>query len=315
MKTLDAYIADARTIVISGHIRPDGDCIGSTLGCYQYIRGNYPEKQVQVFLEEFLECFLILPGADRIRHDDPPLDAPDLFISLDAASADRLGKTRQYLESAAHTLCIDHHVSNPGFAQENIIRADASSACEVLYELLEPAHLNTETAQCLYTGIIHDTGVFQYASTSPRTMEIAASLMRFGFDHNRLIDETFNLKTYEQNRIAGKSLDQARLYLDGKVIFTALTAEDLEEYHVQPKHLDGIVAMMRMTRGVKVSVFMYPLRENRYKISFRSNGVDVSSVAVKFGGGGHVRAAGCDIDGTAEEIRDQLIYELGLILV
>ena len=314
MKTLDDYIAGAHSIVISGHVRPDGDCIGSTLGCWHYIRANYPDVQVSVFLEEFLEAFAVLPDTDVISQDYYDIEPPDLFISLDAASEDRLGQAVKYLNSAVRTLCIDHHVSNPGFAQVNIIDPDASSACEVLFGLLVPERITTETAQCLYTGIVHDTGVFQYASTSPKTMRIAAALMEHGFDHNLLIDETFNLKTYEQNRIFGRCLDRSKLYLDGRVIYCALSAQDLDDYHVQTKHLDGIAAMMRQTRGVLVSVFLYPLKDGRYKISFRSSGTDISSVAVKFGGGGHVRAAGCDIPGTEPQIRETLLAELEKIL-
>ena len=310
MKRLDDYIADADTIVISGHVRPDGDCIGSTLGCRHYIAANYPEKQVSVYLESFLEAFAVLPDTDVISREYPDRDDIDLFISLDAASEDRLGDARKYLTCAKKTLCIDHHVSNPGFADVNIIEPQASSACEVLCKLLDPQKITYGTAQCLYTGIVHDTGIFQYASTSPETMRIAASLMEYGIDHNLLIDETFNLKTYAQNRIMGKCLDSARLYLDGKVIYTALSAQDLTDYQVETKHLDGIAAMMRQTRGVLVSVFMYPLPDGRYKVSFRSNGTDVSCVAARHGGGGHVRAAGCDMAGTEEEIRTLLLQDL-----
>lgn len=311
---LDDYIKDAQTIVISGHIRPDGDCIGSTLGCRHYIAANYPQKQVSVYLQEFLEAFAILPQTEVISQEYPDLDDLDLFISLDAASVDRLGPAAKYLESAKHTLCIDHHVSNPGFAQVNIIEPGASSASEVLCRLLDPDKITSQTAQCLYTGIVHDTGVFQYSATSPETMRIAAQLMEAGFDHNRLIDETFYLKTYEQNRILGKCLDQAQLFLDGRVIYMALKAQDLEEYHVQPKHLDGIAASMRQTRGVQVSVFLYPLKDGRYKISFRSSGPDVSGAAVRFGGGGHARAAGCDIAGTEPQIRARILEALEPIL-
>ena len=310
MKRLDDYIAGADVIVITGHVRPDGDCIGSTLGCRHYITANYPDKKVSVYLESFLEAFSVLPDTDVISQAYPDRDDIDLFISLDAASEDRLGGALKYLKGAKRSLCIDHHISNPGFADENIIDAQASSACEVLFRLLDPEKITYETAQCIYTGIVHDTGVFQYASTSPETMRIAASLMEHGIDHNLLIDETFNLKTYAQNRIMGKCLDSARLYLDGKVIYTALTAQDLTDYRVETKHLDGIAAMMRQTRGVQVSVFMYPLPDGRYKISFRSSGTDVSAVAVKHGGGGHVRAAGCDIAGTEEEIRVMLLQDL-----
>ena len=310
MNQLDTYLEKASSIAISGHIRPDGDCVGSTLAVYNYITENYPEKEVFLPLGEFLEVFDVLKSSGNVDHSYPDKAPFDLFISLDCAAKDRLDKAQKYFEAASYTLCIDHHVSNKGFADENEIQPDASSTCEVLYGLLDPAKVSRDTAMCLYTGIIHDSGVFQYSCTSSHTMEVAGKLMDYGFDFPKLIDDTFHVKTFEQNRIMGKALDDSRLYLDGRVILSTLSAQDLEDYHVQAKHLDGIVSQMRFTEGVLVSVFAYPSDEKTFKVSFRSNGPDVSVPACAFGGGGHVRAAGCSVEGTRDEVVAKILAEL-----
>ncbi len=315
MRQIDYYIKRAERIAMSGHVRPDGDCIGSTLALYNYIKENYPEKEIFLPLDEILDSFRFLKSSEEIDHSFPEKEAFDLFISLDCADPSRLEEAQKYLNAAKYSLCIDHHVSNQGFAMENQIIPDASSTCEVLYDLLDPAKVSREVAECLYVGIIHDSGVFQYSCTSENTFRVAGKLISTGFDFTKIIDDTFNKKSYDQNRILGKTLEESRLHLEGKAVSGFVSKEDMETYHVLPKHLDGIVSQLRFTRGVEVAVFGYPLDENTIKISFRSNGADVAGLASFFGGGGHVRAAGCSIQAKSwEEALEQILPQLEKII-
>ncbi len=312
-RKLDYYLDGVSSVAISGHLRPDGDCVGSTLACYNYIKDNYPKVTVVVYLDPMQDVFEFLPGAKNILHDRYYEEPFDLFIALDCADIDRLGKSRACFDDARHTLCIDHHVSNKGFADENIIEPSWSSACEVLFTLLMENKISKNCAICLYNGIVHDTGIFQYACTSRQTMNIAGKLMGYGFDFTKLVDSTFFAKTYEQNRVMGKVLLDSRLYFDGRLIVSVLSREQMNEFEVDGRDLEGIVNQLRVTRGVLVAAFLHEI-EGGYRVSMRSNGPDVSAVAVKFEGGGHVRAAGCSLGRDIDTELPKLLNQIHMVI-
>lgn len=308
---LDDKLKGIASVGISGHVRPDGDCVGSTLAVYNYISTYYPEIQVELFLESIPEVFLFLKNADKIQHEYDIDKTFDLFIVLDCGDEGRLGPFVKYYNAAKQTMCIDHHVSNQAFAGENYIIPDASSTCELVYHLLDSEKITKEIAECLYTGMVHDTGVFQYSCTSAQTMNIAGILMEKGIDYPKIVTDTFYLKTYDQNRILGYALLNSKLYLDGKVIVTYLTKEDLKEFHCTPKELDGIVNQLRITKGTEVAVFLYEVEDGSFKASFRVTGeVNVAEIAQTFGGGGHVKAAGCNIFGKIDIVIDRILEEI-----
>lgn len=306
----------AKTVAIGGHIRPDGDCVGSCMGLYQYIKNQFAGIEVDVYLEEIPECFKeMLPITAQIKNEVNEVKAYDVFIALDCADASRLGFSSVLYEQAKKTFCIDHHISNGAFADENYIIPEASSTAELVYRLLESDKIDTDIAECLYMGIVHDTGVFQYSSTSPETMEIAADLMRKNIRANMIIDKTYYEKTYAQNQILGRALLESSLCMNGKCIVSYVTKDVMELHGVTPKDLEGIVSQLRVTQGVEVAIFLYQLGEEEFKVSLRANGdVDVSRVAVTFGGGGHKKAAGLTMKGTVQEILDALLDEISVQL-
>lgn len=315
MKSLDEMLSGVHSIGISGHVRPDGDCVGSTLAVYNYIRDNYPGIKVQIFLELVPNIYKFLQRSEDIRCDYPKELVFDLFISLDCGDLNRLGKAAAYFTNAKRTLCIDHHESNVAFADENYIFPDASSTCELVYKLLPEDKITKEIAECLYTGMVHDTGVFQYSCTSSKTMNIAGKLMDKGIDYSRIVDETFFTKTYNQNLILGQALLKSRLYLDGKCIVSVITAEDMKRFDVMPKHLDGIVNQLRVTKGTEVAVFLYENEDGTFKVSTRATGdMNLAKLAMHFGGGGHAKAAGFTMAGEIPSIVEQILQEIAKIL-
>lgn len=304
-------LKDVKTAVILGHIRPDGDCIGSCLALYNYVTTYFPKIQTAVYLEDFMPEFLMLKNADQIKHEPDGDQVYDLCFSLDSGDKERHGKFVKYFDTAKRTIVIDHHISNQGFADKNLIVSDASATAEILCELMGKDHLTKEIAECLYLGIVHDTGVLQYSNTSPKTFRIVADLMETGIEASRIIDETFYQKSYVQNQVLGRTLMESILLMDGKVIVGSVKLKDMEFYGVEPKALDGIVSQLRYTRGVEVAIFMYELEPQRYKVSMRSNGkVDVSKIASYFGGGGHVKAAGCELSGTFHDVVNNLTLHI-----
>ena len=311
MDNLDIFLAEADTVAIAGHVRPDGDCVGSCLATYNYIKTYFPHVKADLYLEPIPNIFKFLKRSEEIINEWPDGRTYDLFIALDCGDAARLGNAAKYFESAAHTVCVDHHVSNLSFTEHNYIVPEASSTCELIFDLLPYERLDREMAECIYTGIVHDTGVFQYSCTSRKTMEIAGKLMTKGIDFSRIIDETFFTKTYNQNRIMGLALLKSQLHLDGRCISSVITKREMEEYDVLPKHLDGIVSQLRVTKDVEAAIFLYELEDGEFKISTRSKKlVDLSAIAVKYGGGGHKRAAGFSMSGDPEQIVASIVADI-----
>ena len=307
---LDA-ISKAGTIALGGHVRPDGDCAGSCMGLYNYVRENFPEKEIDVYLEELPNTLKFMKNTDKIRHEVTEEKTYDLFIALDCGDMGRLGFSAVLFKKAVVRFCVDHHVSNQNFAEHNYIFPDASSTCELIFELLPDERIDREIAECIYTGMVHDTGVFQYSCTSRKTMEIAGKLIEKGINFPKIVDETFFTKTYNQNRIMGLALMKSVLHLDGKCISSVITKQEMQEYDVLPKHLDGIVSQLRVTKDVEVAIFLYELEDGEFKVSTRSKElVDLSEIAVKFDGGGHVRAAGFSMKGEPEQIIEAILEEV-----
>ena len=299
------------SVAISGHVRPDGDCVGSCLAVYNYIQEQYPEVTVHVYLEPIPPVFQFLKGTENILSCCEEDLVYDLFLALDAGDKDRLGDAAKYFDAAKKTICVDHHIINQGYAKKNYIVPEASSTSELIFGCLEEEKISRETAECIYLGIVHDTGVFQYSCTSSGTMAIAGKLMGKGIDFTKIIEDTFYKKTYVQNQILGKALLESLLVLDGKCIVSCITQEDMKFHGVTPKDLDGIVSQLRVTTGVEVAIFLYETECQEYKVSMRSNGpVNVSQIASYFGGGGHVKAAGCTMQGSFYDVVNNLTLHI-----
>ena len=298
-----ANVLNGKSIVaLGGHIRPDGDCTGACVGLLLYIRKNFPNVQVDAYIENIPESFYFINGVDKVKDVINQEIEYDLFISLDCGDKYRLGFSLPLFDSAKETLCIDHHISNVGYADRNFIITAASSTCEMVYKMLDPELIDKDIAAALYMGITHDTGVFRFSNTSPEAMEIAASLLRTGIRGYSIIEKTFYEKTHPQVRITGKALFNSQLLLDNKCIVSVITSEDMDDFGVGTYELDGITSQLLLTEGVDVAVFICALENNELKVSLRSSdAVDVSIIATNFGGGGHKKAAGFSTNAPSEE--------------
>lgn len=306
MTKLETMIDQAGKIVILGHVNPDGDCVGSCLAVYNYIKEWDSSKAVTVRLERAPSKFSYLSGFDAIETEAGE-ETYDLCICLDSSDEERLGDFKSCFDRSAKTICIDHHITNRGYAQENVIDGHASSACEVVYGQLNESRISKHVAECIYTGIIHDTGVFKYSNTSRKTMEIAGRMMEKGIDFGTIIDGSFYKKTYMQSQILGRALLESITFLDGRCIFSVVRKKDMDFYGVEKSDLDGIVDQLRVIDGIECAIFLYENGIHQFKVSLRSNSiVDVSRIAAYFGGGGHVRAAGCTMSGSVHDVVNNL---------
>lgn len=309
MKIIDE-VRGAETIAIGGHVRPDGDCVGSVLALYLYLKKELPTAVIDVYLEKPADIFGCIEGFQEIKTGFNTKKTYDIFCALDC-NDERLGEALPLYQKAHKKINIDHHISNEGCGDVNIIEPHRSSTAELLYDLMEPGVIDIEIAKAIYIGIVHDTGVFRYSNTSPRTLQVASELVKFGFDFSKIVDETFYEKTYLQSQIMGRAILESVRFMDNKCIVSMVSRRMMEFYQVGSKDLDGIINQLIAVKGVECAVFMYETGTLEYKVSMRSRGnVDVSKVAVKFGGGGHMRAAGCTMNGTYHDNINNLSVEI-----
>ena len=297
----------ASRIAITGHVRPDGDCVGSCLALYQYLQKKLPQALVKVYLEQPADIFAQIKGFDQIDSGCADTEPYDVFFVLDSIPERIMEPAQKLYEQARKTINIDHHISNKGACDIFRVVPDASSTAELIYELIDEEALDADLAKAIYIGIIHDTGVFQYSNTSPRTMEIGARLISYGFDFPKLIQETFYQRTYVQSQVLGRVLLESVRFMDRCCIASCLDRKTMDFYNVDNTDLDGIVNHLLNIEGIHCAIFMHQTDVLEYKVSLRSDEwVDVSKVAAFFGGGGHKRAAGCTMKGTFHDCVNNL---------
>lgn len=307
---LERYLENVKKVAIAGHVRPDGDCVGSVMGVYNYIVDNYPDMEVHAYMEGYSDRLKYVAGLENVEDSVSDYDF-DLFIIVDTADKERIGVAGELLNKGIKTLVIDHHISNTKYGDDNIVVSDASSACEVIYELMEDEKISRNTAEALYTGMVHDSGVFKYQSTSKKTMNIAGNLMEKGIEITDIIDEGFYARSYVQNQVLGKALMESILLFDGKCIVSKVSKREMEFFGITHNDLGGIVEQLRLTTGVEIAIFIYQTDTYEYKVSLRSKKyVDCNEIAGYFGGGGHVRAAGCVLNGSVYDVINNLTREI-----
>lgn len=303
-------VKEAKRIGIAGHLRPDGDCIGSCLGLANYIRDNF-DSQVDVFAEEMPVKFEFLQGSSDVIMGYPDMEPYDLFIALDSGDLERIGDAAKYFNSAAYTYCFDHHPTNVGYAKDNMVCPNRAACSELLFYIMDEEKISKATAEALYLGIVHDTGVFKFTNVTKDTMIAAGVLIEKGANPTFTIDKTFYEKSYVQNQILGRCLMESVMLMNGKVIFSAVTTEVQKLYGITNSDMDGIIDNLRITKGVEVAILLKEAKKREWKVSLRScEFVDVSKISLLFNGGGHVRASGCVMHGSVYDVINSLTREI-----
>ena len=302
-------ISNSQRIAVSGHTSPDADAIGSS--CALALAIQQMGKDVFVFLEKYPDKFKIIPGGELVVYEDYNDVNVDLFIALDCGDKERLGQAAVLFDKVPN-ICIDHHISNTYFAHLNYVDSKASSTAEIIYQLLDGYWpLDSNIASALYTGILFDTGCFKHDSTTPRTMEIVAKLMTYHVPFTKIQEKLFYTHTFAEVRMMGKVLERANLVFDNKVAYSYITLEEVRSYGGTTKELDHIVSELKTIKGTDIAVFFYEKEPNVIKTSLRAdNDSDVCQIALAFGGGGHIKAAGCTILDTMENAIAQVLKEI-----
>ncbi|MBP5607863.1 MAG: bifunctional oligoribonuclease/PAP phosphatase NrnA [Lachnospiraceae bacterium] len=314
---LYAEVKDANTIGITGHIKPDGDCIGSCLALMQYLRKRLPDSKVELFLEEPEKAMAGIPLRDQIISDFPQREPFDVFIVCDT-NADRIGDARDYFKAAVKTINIDHHISNAdGTGMLNHVVPTAAACGEIIFDLMDKQYMDTTIAELLYMALAHDTGVFHFSNTTPDTLRIAAELIGYGFDFSSMLDATFFSRPKETNLLLAHALLEERFFFDGRLIIGYSSWKKMREVGATRDDTGGIVERLRITMGVECAMYIYEKKPGQWKASMRSSSdsVNVARVGEAYGGGGHDRASGCEYNGDLEDFIDGLVKEVGKQLV
>lgn len=308
--TLDNILEEikkAQTIVILTHESPDGDAVSSSLSVMNVLLGL--GKTVNVVIPEYPKNFDFLPGADKILQKGE-IDNYDLAISVDCTDLKRLVGAKEYFETAKTTIEIDHHSVNAMFADYNYVDPAAPSCCQVLIAMFEyyGVEITKDIATCILTGIITDTGGFQWGGVTPETFEFAAELIRKGAKIKEICRIALRKKSKVHCELEKLIFNRLEYFEDGKIALAYLTIEDYNNLKTEIGDDEGLVEMLRDIDGVEVAVLLKEKEgTNGFKISLRSHEtVNVSDIALLIGGGGHRGAAGGFILGTLEQAKTKI---------
>lgn len=309
--TLDKILEEikkAETIVVLTHESPDGDAVSSSLSVMHAVAQL--NKEVDIIIPEYSKDFKFLPGAEKIKTESE-IKKYDLAISVDCSDLKRLVGSKEYFETAKSTIQIDHHSVNAMFADLNYVDPVAPACCQVLIGMFEyfGIEINKELGTCILTGIITDTGGFQYSGVTPETLEFAAEILRKGVNISKICQKVLRNKTKANCELTKLIYDRMEFFEGGRIVISYITVQDNERVNAQMGDDEGLVEIERDIEGVEVAVLLKEKEgANGYKGSFRSKeNVNVSDVCLLLGGGGHPRAAGCFISGTLEQAKEKAI--------
>lgn len=311
---IESILNRANRVLVASHIDPDGDALGTQLAFGEYLRSL--GKHVLLVRDSDIPAkYLFLPGIQTIRHTSTlPNDfAVDTAVILECPTKDRIGSASKYLLDLVSVINIDHHRDNSMFGEVNWVDIKPSSVGEMAFEYFTEvgAEISSDMAECLYTAIVTDTGRFRYNSTSPRTMQIAGQLIAAGADPHKITNEVYYNLSASSMILTGKVLNSIQYFCDGRVCVLSLTQEMLEQAGAVESESDGLVDFTLFTRGVRAGALVKELKDGRTKVSFRSqDGINVSALAYRYGGGGHFNAAGCTMPVPFKEARQQVVEML-----
>lgn len=319
--TVDGAVARLRqaaergsTVVIAAHIGPDGDALGAALALHLALSAR-GAKTAPTWGEEPLRvpaAYADLPGVDDlVAPSDIDAAEVDLLVSVDAASADRLGALQPLLDADVPTMVIDHHPTNTRFGDVHLVAPRAAATVVIVDELLRrlDVPLDVDIATCLYVGLVTDTGRFQHASTDRAAMELGGRLIEAGVPHEELTRRLFGTRTVGELTLLARALGRLTFVPEARLVHAFVTVADLEEAGAGLEAAEAIIDVVRTTDVAEVAVVA---REDAtadgWRVSLRSRGaVDVGRVAERLGGGGHDRAAGFTGRGTYEQLLERIV--------
>lgn len=299
-------------VLIVGHIHPDGDCIGSMFALRFFFEKIGKQAFVGLDSKDFPSAYNFLLKGHKLISPEEAKERFDLAISVDAPNTRRLGGFAVPFELSERKVNIDHHPDNENFADLNIVKEDISSTSEIIFWLLKEINfeIDYEIALPLYVGIVTDTGRFQYSNALPSTFEAAKELLSKGVSPVYVFRQVYENIRPEVLKLLGVVLE--RVKNENGFFWSYLTVEDFEKYNVRPAETENYIDYIRSIKGCKVAAIFKKIEKDNsvWKVSLRSRGeANVQELAAKFGGGGHIEASGCEVEGSLDEAVSKVLKE------
>ena len=292
-------IAQAENIIVFSHVSPDGDTLGSNLAISLMIEKYFNKKVDSTYVGVLPSLYSYMPDFERFI-DVQTIDKTkkyDLAIAVDVASKDRMVSGTILFDNAKFKVNIDHHKTNVGYADINIIDGDAACVGIILYRIFKTWNLEipTDVARCIYTSLLTDTGGFKYENTTPETFMLAADLVALGVSPTFEFRSCYETKPQSMVQFQAYVVSNATFYNSGKIAFAKITRGDMSKFGATDDYTEGIVEVLRTSKNVEIAAILKETKEGYTKVSLRSKTVDVTPIVIDFGGGGHTFAAGCTI--------------------
>ncbi len=307
-KELADKIKGEKKIALFLHIHPDGDTIGSTLAIRLAL------KKLGIIADaysadEIPERFNYLVGVNEIK--SALLGDYSAYMAVDTSCISRVGIFQEDFEKFKNTYSLDHHISNDFFAKYNLVH-DCPANAENAYKLIKElgVEIDKDIANCLATGLLTDTGNLKHVGVKGETIRILADLVDLGADLNLINFKMFNEQSAERALLFGLTMSNIKYIEDGKVAFITIRKRDMISCKAKDGDTEGFIDFIMGISGVNVGVCLLEKEENKFKISLRGKGVNVNEIASVFGGGGHLLASGCQINGNYYEVLDKLSYAI-----
>lgn len=295
-------------IYLGTHLRPDGDALGTLLGLSLALESE-GRRVARLCADPVPENYRFLPGAGAVSAVPPPWNA-SLGIVVDCDGASRLGRLEPAFAALPHVIDIDHHATDHSFGQERLLDATAAATAEIVYDLLRAmnVHLDADIATCLYTAVLTDSGRFGHGNTTARSLRTAAEFVAAGADPHQISRSIYEEQSVEAAHLLGRALSRLSQDIDSQVVSSLLTRRDFQQTGASANDTEGIIDHLRAIGGPRVALLFVEAEDGAVRVSLRSDGtVDVSDIALGFGGGGHAMASGYTAQGAAERIRRDLL--------
>ena len=303
--TITERIKAAEKVLIIGHQRPDGDCIGAGLALMRLCE-KYGKACNFVFDSPAPAHFSFMAGYEKA--DVQTMRAFDTVICVDCADSFRTGKYYGYVKDAACSVNIDHHKTNNRFGKYNYVFPNASSTCELVFDLIKSeTEIDETTASLLYVGLSTDTGHLMHSNTTAKVLDTASSLVALGANSFYLTSALYKNTTINKTRLTARALQSMRFFKDNRICIITVRQEDLTETNCVVADTEGLIDYGMKIGCVEVAICLTEQTRPHFKVSFRSKKCDVAAAASTFGGGGHTLAAGCVISGKYEDVIDKLL--------
>lgn len=308
-----AVIAEARVIAMACHVAPDGDALGSMLALHHLCRAQ-GKTSVASFPDPFVVAphYMFLPGLDTTtKPNDFPAE-PEVMITFDCGSLERLGELAEPARAAGELIVLDHHVSNDRYGSINVIDVEAAATAVVVRRLAHDLDwpLTRDAALCIYTGLVTDTGRFQYSNTTPAVFALAEELSTFDLPIADITRQLFEQHRFAYLQLVAACLARATLDTDLEFVASWITEDDLRRFDVEIEETEGMIDLIRRAAEAEVACVLKETPEG-VRVSLRSiSRVNVADLAAKFGGGGHRYAAGFTVPGPVESVIEQIKAEL-----